>query len=189
MKRASGAGGARAGIVAVLAAVGALATGMVSMVRAQPLPVADQSRSQVAQIQLRLQKDPSLKNNQIEVTVRDGIATLNGKVDTQAEKAAATRLASVSGIVGIDNRLEVGSASLDQAVSDSALTANIKEKLEANEMNRFDGVAVTTHGGVVTLTGSVQSEQAMKKVLDIAHDADGVTQVENNLTVTAPKQY
>jgi osmotically-inducible protein OsmY len=56
-------------------------------------------------------------------------------------------------------------------------------------MNRFDGVAVTSHNGVVTLTGSVQSETAMKKVLDIAHDADGVTQVENNLTVAAPKQY
>ena len=143
----------------------------------------------VSQIQMRLQKDPNLKNNRIEVTVDKGIATLKGMVDTDAEKAEASRLASVSGIVGIDNRLEVGSASLDQAVSDSALTASIKEKLEANEMNRFDGVAVTSRSGVVTLTGSVQSEQAMKKVLDIAHDADGVTQVENNLTVAAPKQY
>jgi hyperosmotically inducible periplasmic protein len=114
---------------------------------------------------------------------------LKGKVDTQGEKAEATRLASVSGIVGIDNRLEVGSASLDQAVSDSAVTASIKEKLEANEMNRFDGVAVTSHSGVVTLTGSVQNEQAMKKVVDIAHDADGVTRVDNNLTVKAPTQY
>ena len=189
MKRANGAGGARAGMMAVLVAIGALVTGTVSTVRAQPLPVPDQSRSQVEQIQLRLQKDPDLKNNRIEVTVSDGVATLKGKVDTQAEKAEATRLASVSGIVGIDNRLEVAGASLDQAVSDSALTASIKEKLEANEMNRFDGVAVTTRNGVVTLTGSVQSDQAMKKVLDIAHDADGVTQVENNLTVAAPKQY
>jgi osmotically-inducible protein OsmY len=56
-------------------------------------------------------------------------------------------------------------------------------------MNRFDGVAVRTTNGVVTLAGSVQSEQAMKKVLDIAHDADGVTRVENNLTVKAPTQY
>jgi hyperosmotically inducible protein len=183
MKRAGGAGGL--GVVTVWA----LSMGAVATARAQPAPGANQLRPPVAEIQLRLQKDPHLQNNPIEVTVESGVATLKGKVDTQAEKAEATRLASVSGVVGIDNRLEVGSASLDQAVSDSALTAGIKEKLEASEMNRFDGVAVTTRNGVVTLTGSVQSDQAMKKVLDIAHDADGVTQVENNLTVATSKLY
>ena len=183
MKRARG-----VGVVGVVAAW-ALSVGTVASARAQPAPAANQVGSQVSQIQTRLQKDPNLQNNRVEVTVKNGIATLTGKVDTQSEKAEATRLASVTGIVGIDNRLEVGSASLDQAVSDSALTAGIKEKLEASEMNRFDGVAVRTTSGVVTLTGSVQNEQAMKKVLDIAHDADGVTRVENNLTVKAPTQY
>ena len=183
MERARGAGGV--GMVAVWA----LLVGPVAIVRAQPLPGGGPVRSQVSQIQTRLQQDPGLKDNQIEVSVANGVATLKGKVDTQAEKAEASRLASVSGIVGIDNRLEVGSSGLDQAVSDSALTASIKEKLEASEMNRFDGVAVRTTNGVVTLTGTVQSEQAMKKVLDIAHDTDGVTRVENNLTVKAPTQY
>jgi hyperosmotically inducible protein len=185
MKRTWGAGGGLGPVVVVWA----LSLGMVTAAGAQPLPGGGPIRSQVSQIQTRLQQDPELKKNPIEVTVADGVATLKGKVDTQAEKAQATRLASVSGIVGIDNRLEVGSASLEQAVSDSALTASIKEKLEANEMNRFDGVAVRTNNGVVTLTGSVPSEQAMKKVLDIAQDADGVTRVENKLTVAHVKQY
>jgi osmotically-inducible protein OsmY len=183
MKRARGAGGL--GLVAVWA----LSIGTVASARAQQVPGVDQLRPQVSQIQMRLQKDPNLKNNRIEVTVVNGVATLKGKVDTQAEKAEATRLASVSGIVGIDNRLEVGSASLDQAVADSALTSSIKEKLESSEMTRFDGVAVRTNSGVVTLTGSVQSEQAQKKVLDIVHDTDGVTRVENNLTISPPNQY
>jgi len=183
MKRVGGVGGL--GVVTVWA----LSMGAVATAQAQPAPGASQLRRQASEIQLRLQKDPNLKNNPIEVTVDSGVATLKGKVDTQAEKADATRLASVTGIVSVDNRLEIGSASLDQAVSDSALTAGIKEKLEASEMNRFDGVAVTTRNGVVTLTGSVQSEQAMKKVLDIADDADGVTRVENNLAVAPPTQY
>ena len=169
--------------------VWALSMGAAATAGAQPLPGGGPVRSQVSQIQVRLQQDPNLKNNPIEVTVADGIATLKGKVDTPAEKAEASRLASVGGIVGVDNRLEVGGSGLDQAVSDSAVTASIKEKLEASEMNRFDGVAVRTTNGVVTLAGSVQSEQAMKKVLDIAHDADGVTRVENNLTVKTPTQY
>lgn len=183
MKRASGVGGLGA------VALWALSVGAVVTARAQPLPGGGPVRSQVSQIQTRLQQDPNLKNNRIEVSVANGVATLKGTVDSDAEKAEASRLASVSGIVGIDNRLEVGSSGLAQAVSDSAVTASIKEKLEANEMNRFDGVAVTSHNGVVTLTGSVQNEQAMKKVVDIAHDADGVTRVDNNLTVKAPSQY
>ena len=36
---------------------------------------------------------------------------------------------------------------------------------------------------------AVQSEQAMKKVLDIVQDADGVTRVDNKLTVAHVKQY
>jgi hyperosmotically inducible periplasmic protein len=167
----------------------ALSMGVMTSARGQPLPGGGPVRSQVSQIQTRLQEAPELKNNPIEVSVANGVATLKGKVDTQAEKAQASRLASVSGIVGVDNRLEVGSASLDQAVSDSALTASVKEKLEANEMNRFDGVAVTTRNGVITLTGSVQNEQAMKKVLDIAQETDGVTRVDNKLRVAQVKQY
>ena len=135
------------------------------------------------------EQDPALNPNPIDVTVANGVATLKGKVDTQGEEAQATRLASVSGIVGIDNRLEVGSASLDQAVSDSALTASIKEKLEANEMNRFDRVAVRTNDGVVTLTGSVPSDQAMKKVLDMVQETDGVIRVDNKLSIAQVKQY
>ncbi len=172
-----------------LAAILILSMGAAATARAQPLlPGGGPVRSQVAQIQTRLQEDPELKNKRIEVTVADGVATLQGKVDTDAEKAEATRLAKVSGIVGVDNRLEVGSATLDQAVSDSALTADIKEKLEANEMNRFDGVAVTTNNGVVTLSGSVPSEHAMTKVLDIVHDTDGVTGVQNRLAIAPPKR-
>jgi hyperosmotically inducible protein len=189
MKPGSGGGGARVAWAMVMVAVGALAIGNGPAARAQPLPVADQSRSQVAQIQLRLQKDPDLKNNRIEVTVADGVATLNGKVDTQAEKAEATRLASVSGIVGIDNRLEVAGASLDQSVADDALTSNIKEGLVASQSGHFDHVSVATRNGVVTLTGSVASERALKQVLEIAHGADGVAGVENKLAIVPPSQY
>jgi hyperosmotically inducible protein len=173
-------------MVVMMVAVWAIATGTVHALEG---PVAAQIRPQVAEIQTRLQKDPNLKNNRIEVTVNNGIATLTGKVDTQAEKAEATRLASVSGIVGIDNRLEVGGASLDQSVADDALTSNIKEGLVASETGHFDHVSVATHNGVVTLTGTVTNEKALKQVLEIAHGADGVAGVENNLTIAPPTQY
>lgn len=151
-------------------------------------PGPDQARQQVAQIQMRLQKNPDLRNNTIGVTVDNGVATLTGTVDTQTEKSDAARLALVSGIVGVDNRLDVGSSGVRQAVSDSAMTAKIKGKLMENEMTRFSDVSVTTNNGVVTLTGSVPDEQASKQAASIARGSEGVTRVENDVTISPLKQ-
>ncbi|HEX3904227.1 MAG TPA: BON domain-containing protein [Polyangia bacterium] len=179
MKRVGGAG---------VVAMWALSIGTAVPALADPVPGLNPSGEQAAQIQIRLQKDPSLQNNRIVVTVDNGIATLKGTVDSPAEKSVATRLASVGGIVGIDNRLQVGGASLEQSVADDALTARVKEGLVASQSGHFDHVSVATRNGVVTLTGSVANEKALKQVLEIAHGADGVAGVENNLTIAPTPQ-
>jgi osmotically-inducible protein OsmY len=143
--------------------------------------------NQAAEIQARLQKDPDLKNNRIDVTVDNGIATLKGTVDTEAEKANASRLAMVKGVVGVQNQLDVGSVGMKQTFSDSGITAKIKTKMAEHRMSSFTDVSVTTNNGVVTLTGSVPSEQARAEALQAARSADGVTRVENDLTI-APKK-
>jgi osmotically-inducible protein OsmY len=143
--------------------------------------------NQAAEIQARLQKDPDLKNNRIDVTVDNGIATLKGNVDTDAEKANASKLAMVKGVVGVQNQLDVGSVGVKQTFSDSAITGKIKAKMAEHRMSSFTDVSVTTNNGVVTLTGSVPSEQARAEALQAARSADGVTRVENDLTI-APKK-
>jgi osmotically-inducible protein OsmY len=150
---------------------------------------SDQAQQQVAQIQMRLRKNPDLRNNPIGVTVNKGVATLTGTVDTQSEKSDAARLALVSGIVGVDNRLDVGSTGVRQAVSDSGVTAKIKGKLVEDEMTRFGAVSVTTNNGVVTLTGSVPDQEALKQAFSIARSSEGVTRVENDLTIGAPQEH
>jgi hyperosmotically inducible protein len=147
----------------------------------------EQKQQQVAQIQMRLQKNPDLKNNAIGVSVDNGVATLTGTVDTQTEKSDAARLALVGGITGVDNRLDVGSRGIRDAVSDSGLTAKIKGQLIADEMTRFGDVSVKTNNGVVTLTGSVPDEEALKQVLSVVTGTTGVARVENDLTI-APKR-
>jgi osmotically-inducible protein OsmY len=76
------------------------------------LAVADESSTgadhkQELQIRVQLQTAPELRNNHIDVTVDDGIAVLEGTVDSAREKKAAQQLAHVSGILGVNNRLEV----------------------------------------------------------------------------------
>lgn len=62
---------------------------------------------QEQEIQAQFQKAPDLKNNRIEVTVDDGIAVLQGTVDSEREKKEAQQLAHVDGILGVNNRLKV----------------------------------------------------------------------------------
>src|SRR5579871_1808195 len=143
-----------------------------------------QAGKQLSAIVGRLQNEPSLRNNHIDVTVENGVVKLTGTVDSEAEKAAAARAATVGGVVGVDNRLIVSAQSaMEQTVADDAVKATIREHLLGDERSRFDHVKVACQNGVVTLVGSVPNELAVKQALDIAHGTDGVRDVENNLTI------
>ena len=96
--------------VALSVATAALILGV-----AGPTALADDSSDdaedkQERQIEAELQKAPSLNNNRIDVDVDDGIAVLEGTVDSQREKKEATERAHVEGILGVNNRLKVRNA-------------------------------------------------------------------------------
>jgi osmotically-inducible protein OsmY len=61
-------------------------------------------------IRTELQNSSALKDNDIDVTVDDGIAVLEGTVDSKREKKEATKRAHVEGVLGVNNRLEVRGA-------------------------------------------------------------------------------
>jgi osmotically-inducible protein OsmY len=77
--------------------------------------LADEGRTEVdkqeeRQIRVQLEKAPDLRNNRIGVHVDDGIAVLEGTVDSKQEKKEAQRLAHTDGILGVNNRLAVRGA-------------------------------------------------------------------------------
>jgi hypothetical protein len=65
--------------------------------------------------------------------------------------------------------------------------AKAKGQLVADGMSRFSDVSLETANGVVTLTGSVPDEEALKQILRVARSTAGAMRVENDLTI-APKQ-
>jgi len=95
-----------------------LATAGLILMGTSSMAVADDSSSgaedkeerQEQQIRAQLDKAPDLKNNRIDVDVDDGIAVLEGTVDSAREKKEAQKLAHVGGILGVNNRLEVRGA-------------------------------------------------------------------------------
>ena len=96
--------------LALSVAAGALILGAMS-----PKAVADQSSTdadakEAQQIRTTLRNTSDLENNRIDVHVDDGIAVLEGTVDSQREKKEAQQLAHVDGILGVNNRLQVRGA-------------------------------------------------------------------------------
>lgn len=71
-----------------------------------------------------------------------------------------------------------------QAVTDSAITSKIKAQLAADQgLSGFD-IHVETNHGVVTLSGTVDSEGERANAAHIATSTDGVKGVTNNIKVS-----
>jgi len=77
---------------------------------------------------------------------------------------------------------QAGQAIAD-ATADARLTAAIKSKLLASRDLSALSISVNTTGGVVTLSGTVNSPDDISKAMMIAMDTDGVSEVVSTLQV------
>ncbi|HZS55546.1 MAG TPA: BON domain-containing protein [Bryobacteraceae bacterium] len=61
------------------------------------------------QVRQKLAVDPDVKGGALDVTVKDGVVTIKGRVDSDKGKSKATKLAKkVKGVKDVDNELQVG---------------------------------------------------------------------------------
>lgn len=72
---------------------------------------------------------------------------------------------------------------LGDAVSDAALTAEVKARLLANDLTRGININVDADDGMVTLRGTAPSEAAKNKAAEIALAVEGADSVTNALIV------
>lgn len=79
---------------------------------------------------------------------------------------------------------EAGQAIAD-ATADARITAAIKGKLVASRDLSALSISVNTTGGVVTLSGTVPSTDAISKAMLLAMETDGVKEVISTLQVRA----
>jgi len=71
------------------------------------------------------------------------------------------------------------------APTDTAITQAVKEKLLLQPETSSVNVAVDTHEGVVTLSGTVKSPQEKEQVIQTARGTQGVLRVEDKLSVSS----
>ena len=107
---------------------------------------------------------------QAPVTAREGIP------DIDTSKVRATGAA-------IGETVATGAARAEQVVTEGSLTAKIKAKMALDDTVKALNVDVDTQGGVVTLSGSVNSQAEREKALQLARETEGVTSVVDRLVV------
>ena len=161
-------------------------------------------------VESRLNTDPQLSSAQIKVKVEDGIAKLDGKVNSEQEAEKALTLArGVPGVQrvqsaltidtkitnsDINNRVEQGEKTaqneLEQRtdsggniIDDASITAKVKLALAKDPQVSALHIDVDTNAQVVTLTGDVKSDNEAAKAIQIAQAIEGVKKVTSVLTL------
>ena len=79
--------------------------------------------------------------------------------------------------------IDKAATKLDQAVDAGSLTLKIKSKMALDDLVKARTINVDTTGSVVTLTGTVESNQERERAVRLARETAGVTSVVDKLQV------
>lgn len=127
-----------------------------------------------------LEWHPKVPHDWIQVIVRNGWVTLEGKVDRQYQKSAAYHaIHHLVGVRGITNSIVVQPHE-SQRVAKSSIEAALKRHATLHRRK----IRVDTADRAVKLIGDVHSHIERQEAERIAWSARGVINVENCLTVT-----
>lgn len=133
-------------------------------------------------INTELWTDNAVTANQIDVTTRNGVVTLEGTVDHLLARDRAEALAAATvGVRTIVNRIKVepltarSDGELREAVEDAWLIDPATDKYE---------IEAEVEDGVVTLRGEVESYAEKTLAETVAKGVRGVRAIENELDVT-----
>jgi hyperosmotically inducible periplasmic protein len=123
-----------------------------------------------------------------EVDTADGVVTLKGKAESEAQKELTTEYArDVEGVKEVDNQLTVtgkkSHETIGAKIDDASITARIKSSLLFHRSTHAIATKVKTQKGVVTLHGEARNAAEKDLVGRLAGDTEGVQRVDNRMTI------
>ena len=129
-------------------------------------------------------EDPNVTESMIRVDARDGLVTLTGLVESLEEKRLAGLIAWwVPGVADVRNLIDVEPF---QAGTEADLLDSVRQALEKDPFVNPDTIGVAVRDRVVTLVGTVGSEQERLLAEQDTYYLWGVEQVINQLAVRSP---
>lgn len=123
------------------------------------------------------------------VDTKEGVVTLSGSAQNQAQKDLTTEyIRDVEGVKDVDNRLSISNKAsqarkLEDRIDDSSITAQAKLALLFHRSTSGLSTHIETRNGVVTLTGSAKSTASKDLAEKIVSDLKGVRSVKNRINV------
>jgi osmotically-inducible protein OsmY len=104
----------------------------------------------------QLNWEPFVSASEIGVSVKKGIVTLSGLVDSYAKKIAAeTAAGKVTGVKAIAQDIQIG-VSLSNKITDTEIAGSVVSALKWHSMVPEENIKVKVEEGVVTLDGEVE---------------------------------
>lgn len=161
------------GLVALLALTGAAA--------ADEADAAPQAFDIELAVERELIHDDAVPYDALDIEVNDGVVTLSGTVDNLLAKQRAVRRARVvRGVESVIDRIRVEPAPV---YSDSDLTRRVEQALLIDPATDEFEIEVSASGGVIALSGRVESYQEKLLAAAVASGVSGVVEVDNRIQV------
>jgi osmotically-inducible protein OsmY len=138
----------------------------------------EQIRSNLEQA---LQWNPVIDAHNIRLSVREGVADMQGSVSTYWAKIRAEETArEIAGILNVVNRLTVVPT---EDYDDRRIAERVADALDRDSYISSDAVDVNVENGTVTLTGSVPGWGIYTRISDALSSIQGIVHVSNELRI------
>jgi len=128
-----------------------------------------------------------------DVKVVNGVVTLTGKATSIAQKDLTGEYAAdIDGVKEVRNMMTVMATpkteerTAGEKIDDASVTAQVKTALLTHRSTSSVNTKVVTRNGEVTLTGIAKNDAEKSLVSKLAADIQGVTGVDNQMTVEVP---
>ena len=134
-------------------------------------------------IMAQLKWEPSLRSAEIGVSVKNGIVTLTGEVDSYYRKMTAENAGKIiSGVRAIADDIQVGVSPSDKR-TDTEIADVVATALASHRHVEEKKITVTVEKGVVTLEGSANWNFERRAAEEVIKGLAGVRGINNYIVV------
>ena len=142
------------------------------------------------QVKYSLLYNRNVSGIKTDVAVTDGIVTLQGEAENQAQKDLAGEYAKdVEGVKEVKNEMTIAKTSnktdrtMGEKIDDASITAQVKTAFVFHRSTNAFKTGVETSNGIVTLSGKASSAAGKDMASKVASDVHGVLSVVNNMAL------